>query len=441
MSLPGYPQYKDSEIPWVGRIPTAWSVYPLLSLVSERTESNAGMRENNLLSLSYGRIVRKDIEANDGLLPESFETYQIVEPGDIVLRLTDLQNDKRSLRSALVEERGIITSAYLEICPSKVQPRFLAYLLRAYDLTKVYYSMGGGLRQSMKFTDMKRMPQVVPSDDEQSAIVAFLDHETGKVDALIGGQEELLTLLAEKRRATISRAVTRGLDPEAPMKDSGVEWLGKVPAHWRVSPLKYLASLRSGGTPSKENLNFWDGDVPWASAKDLKVEQLGDTVEHITNLAVESGNASLLPAGTVLVVVRGMILARTFPVVETLTPMAINQDLKGLAPLEGLHSRFLAWLLRGSADESLLRLDEAGHGTKALRMDAWTSMRLPVPPIDEQSDIVRFLVSETAKLDNLKAEAERAIELLKERRSALIAAAVTGRIDVRNAVELEELAA
>lgn len=433
MSLPKYGEYKGSGIPWVGSVPSHWQVQPLLGVAAERSEPNTGMRENNLLSLSYGRIVRKDIDSNDGLLPESFETYQVIQRGDIVLRLTDLQNDKRSLRSAQVLERGIITSAYLALEPTGASSAFLAYLLRAYDLSKVFYSMGGGLRQSMKFDDLKRMPIAVPPEPEQDAIAAFLDREIAKIDALIAEQERLIALLAEKRQATISHAVTKGLNPNAPMKDSGVAWLGEVPAHWDVVPLKYLVELRSGGTPSKDNLDYWDGDIPWASAKDLKVERLGDTADHITQAAVESGAASLVRQGAILVVVRGMILARMFPVVETLVPMAINQDLKAVLPSARLNASFLAWLLRGSADESLQRLDEAGHGTKALRMDAWTSIQLPIPPLEEQALVAEFIAEATTRLDALRAEAGRAIDLLAERRSALIAAAVTGQIDVRHA--------
>ena len=431
MSLPMYPQYKDSGVTWIGQMPAHWRIQPLLSIAPERYDSNAGMLEDNLLSLSYGRIVRKDIESNDGLLPESFETYQIVRPNDIVFRLTDLQNDKRSLRTAIVEEQGIITSAYVAAKPSGINARYLNYLLRAYDVTKVFYSMGGGLRQSMKFSDIKRLPVIVPTVAEQTAIATFLDRETGKIDALIAEQNKLLALLGEKRQAIISHAVTKGLNPDVPMRDSGVAWLGEVPEHWRVCPLKFLVTFSSGGTPSKENLDYWDGDLPWASAKDLKVETLHDTSDHITQLAVDNRAASLLPAGTVLVVVRGMILARIFPVTQIAVPMAINQDLKGLHPTEALDSNYLAWLLRGSADESLQRLDEAGHGTKALRMDAWSSMQLPVPPRDEQIEIASFLDAETAKHDTLRSESERAITLLKERRSAVIAAAVTGQIDVR----------
>ena len=212
MSLPRYSEYKCSGIPWAGSVPAHWLVQPLLGVSSERYEPNVGMLEDNLLSLSYGRIVRKDIDSNDGLLPESFETYQIVHQGDIVLRLTDLQNDKRSLRSAHVQERGIITPAYLAIRPTGASSAFLAYLLRAYDLSKVFYSMGGGLRQSMKFADLKRMPIVIPPEREQAAIAAFLDRETAKIDMLVSKSEKAIELQKEHRTALISAAVTGKID-------------------------------------------------------------------------------------------------------------------------------------------------------------------------------------------------------------------------------------
>ncbi|MBA3754901.1 MAG: hypothetical protein H0X02_01130 [Nitrosomonas sp.] len=147
MSFPRYESYKDSGVEWVGDVPEHWEVMPFYSVASERVESNKGMVEDNLLSLSYGCIIQKDISTNDGLLPESFETYQIVRQGDIIFRLTDLQNDKRSLRTAIVEdEKGIITSAYLTAAPFSIVSGYLSYLLRAYDVVKVFYSMGGGTK-------------------------------------------------------------------------------------------------------------------------------------------------------------------------------------------------------------------------------------------------------------------------------------------------------
>lgn len=220
---------------------------------------------------------------------------------------------------------------------------------------------------------------------------------------------------------------------------SGVDWLGEVPTHWRVVPLKHLATFRSGGTPNKDRVDFWSGDVPWASAKDLKADVLADTIDHLSTLAVDSGAAALVPAGAVVVLVRGMMLARAFPVAMTAVPMAINQDLKALVVRPGLQSRYLAWLLRGASEESLSRIDEAGHGTKALRMEAWTSMLLPLPPEGEQELIANFLDRETAKIDALVEEQRRLIQLLKEKRQAVISHAVTRGLDPNSPTLAKEI--
>ena len=212
-------------------------------------------------------------------------------------------------------------------------------------------------------------------------------------------------------------------------KDSGVEWLGEVPGHWTVTPLKYVARFRSGGTPSKDRHAYWEGSIPWASSKDMKSEALSETIDHITELAIEEGAAALLPAGTVVVVVRGMILARAFPVALTEAEISINQDLKALEATGNVLAAFLAWYLRGTSDESLRRLDEAAHGTKALRMEAWASLPVSFPDIEEQVQIAAFLDRETAKIDALVAEQQNLIALLKENRQALISHAVTKGLD------------
>lgn len=368
--------------------------------------------------------------------------YTYFRDGDVAFaKITPcFENGKGALMTGLAHGVGFGTTelTVARPIPGLMSPGFLHWIFRSPNFRSEgeasMYGAGGQKRVPDDF--VRELLWAIPPDSERERIATFLDRETAKIDALIAEQEKLLALLAEKRQATISHAVTRGLNPDAAMKDSGVPWLGEVPAHWRVTPLKYLVSLRSGGTPSKERLEYWDGQVPWASAKDLKSEALTDTTEHLTDLAVESGAAALLPVGAVLVVVRGMILARMFPVTEIQVPMAINQDLKAVLPKPGLAASFLAWLLRGTADESLQRLDEAGHGTKALRMDAWTSMQLPIPPVAEQDEIVQFIAKRNVEFDRLAGAAKQVIELLKECRSALIAAAVTGKIDLREAVEV-----
>jgi type I restriction enzyme S subunit len=200
---------KDSGIEWIGEIPEGWEVLPLFAVVNENQKRNTNLVNNNLLSLSYGKIINKDIETNFGLLPESFETYQIVEKGYTILRLTDLQNDKRSLRSGYVPEKGIITSAYVGLIPSeKVDSKYLSDLLHAYDLMKIFYGLGNGVRQSMNYKDLKRMPLPIPPVHEQERISKYLASETAKVDILITDIQTQIEKLKEYRQSIISEAVT-----------------------------------------------------------------------------------------------------------------------------------------------------------------------------------------------------------------------------------------
>ncbi|MFX2621443.1 restriction endonuclease subunit S, partial [Enterobacter asburiae] len=218
-----------------------WNVKPTFSCCDASTTKNTDGLEYNVLSLSYGKIVSRDIDSNYGLLPESFNTYQLVDKGDTILRLTDLQNDKKSLRVGLVTQKGIITSAYLKLAVKKyLTPVFLYQILHSYDTMKVFYSMGNGLRQSMKFEDFRRLPLLIPTIPEQYSIITFLNHKITKIDQLIKKQYKLIELLKEKRQAVISHAVTKGLNPDVPMKDSGVEWLGNIPEHWILKRAKFI---------------------------------------------------------------------------------------------------------------------------------------------------------------------------------------------------------
>lgn len=227
---------------WFGIAPAGWKAAPLYGVARERKVPNRGLREQNLLSLSYGKIVRKDINASDGLLPASFETYQIVEPNDIVLRMTDLQNDKRSLRSGLVSERGIITSAYLTLALRHVDPRFMAYQFRAIDLMKVFYSMGGGLRQSIGFGDLKRLPLLIPPLQQQRAIADYLDREAAQIDAFIARNEELITLLTERRAAVVHDAILAAARPNS--VPTSLPWAPLLPRAWEIVPLGSIARER-----------------------------------------------------------------------------------------------------------------------------------------------------------------------------------------------------
>lgn len=202
-------EMKDSGIEWIGAIPAHWSIHPVYNYFGERKNKNSFGNEDNLLSLSYGRVIHKDINTSDGLLPESFNTYNIVEAGDIIIRPTDLQNDKRSLRTGLVKEHGIITSAYIDLCPLKqVDSRYFHFLLHAYDVMKVFYNMGNGVRQGLNYSEFSRLMVFEPPYEEQVAMADYLETKVTEVDAIIEQKKEQMAVLDAYKRSLIFEYVT-----------------------------------------------------------------------------------------------------------------------------------------------------------------------------------------------------------------------------------------
>lgn len=202
-------EMKDSGIEWIGLIPKHWDVHPVYSYFGERKNRNKFEKETNLLSLSYGNIIRKDINTNGGLLPENFNNYNIVEANDIIIRPTDLQNDKHSLRTGLVTEHGIITSAYIDLHPKKdVNSKFFHYLLHAYDLMKVFYNMGNGVRQGLNYSEFSRLMVYFPLPNEQEEIVEYLNTKCAEIDGAIEEKKEQLETLEQYKKSLIYEYVT-----------------------------------------------------------------------------------------------------------------------------------------------------------------------------------------------------------------------------------------
>jgi type I restriction enzyme, S subunit len=425
MPAPSVHPMKDSGMGWVGKIPAHWSIQPFYSFAEEVVHSNTGLKERNLLSLSYGRLVRKDMDRLEGLTPASFEGYNIIEANDIVFRLTDLQNDRTSLRSARAQERGIITSAYVTVRP-KSSPRFFEYLMRSYDTSKVFYGIGGGIRQSMKFADLKRIPVLVPTDDEMANIVSYLDRATARIDTLIAKKTRFIELLREKRQALITHAVTRGLDVGVPMKDSGVEWLGEVPAHWDVVPATALF------TESKERAR--DSDQMLSATQKYGVIPLADFEEmeqrQVTKATVNLEMRKHVEVGDFVISMRsmdgGLERARAAGSVRSsYSVLRAGPDVEG---------RYFGAVLKSSLYIQALRLTSNFiRDGQDLSFTHVRKVRLPKPGLEEQAVIADYLDRATARIDTLAVKTERSIELLREHRVTLITAAVTGKIDLRNA--------
>ena len=213
-------------------------------------------------------------------------------------------------------------------------------------------------------------------------------------------------------------------------RDSGVEWLGEIPAHWVVVRMWQVCEAISGGTPKRDEPCYWDGTIPWVSPKDMKSRLLGDTKEKVTERGRQNAGLKLIPSPAVLVVVRGMILAHSFPVAVSTVPLTINQDMKALKLRTRIEPRFFGWLLDGISRRILSTIvEKAAHGTRAIRMDHWRIVDLPLPPVIEQTTVADFLDRETAKIDALVAKKERLSDLLQEKRTALITRAVTKGLD------------
>ncbi|NHM20599.1 restriction endonuclease subunit S [Tritonibacter mobilis] len=435
-----YADYRSSDTDWLGRIPASWEAVPLKHIADfvngaafkPEQWSEQGAPIIRIENLNGGT----DFNHFEGDVEERYHVKQ----GDILFGWSG--NRGTSFGPFIWSRPGhfLLNQHIFNVRGFSGDQGWFYWCLKA--VTEYVEQQAHGIIGMVHVTkgNLGRIRVPLPPLAEQQAIAAFLDRETAKLDGLVEEQRRLIALLKEKRQAVISHAVTRGLDPTAPLKPSGIDWLGDIPAHWEAVPLKYLTTFKSGGTPSKTNLAYWDGDVPWVSARDLKTAVITDSTYHITQQAVDDGAASLVPIGSILVLVRGMTLAHSFPVCIAGVPTAINQDLKALTPNAGTDGGFLAWSLRGLAEQSLSRIDEAGHGTKALRMEAWTPMEIPLPPEPEQCRIAVALEEKMARLDALTAEATRAIALLQERRAALISAAVTGKIDVRDSGSDEEAA-
>ena len=434
-TLQPYSSYKPSPNPWVGQIPQHWQAAPGKAVYLTKQMTNVGMRESTVLSLSYGRLRIRDEAELHGLVPASFETYQIIQPGDIVCRPTDLQNDWNSLRFGHSNYRGIITSAYLclQTRPG-IDPRYGHLLLHAYDLKKVFYGLGSGLRQNLGWSDFKYLPCLVPPLEEQAAIVRYLDHTGELINRYIRAKERLIVLLEEQRQAVMHQAVTRGLDPNVRLKPSSVEWLGDVPEHWETLRVGHFAKVGNGSTPSRSNAAYWtDGVHPWLNSSSVNQGIIMKADQFVTDLALLECHLPSLRPGSVLVGITGQGRTRGMSAVLDIDA-TINQHIAFITPKTTRASSYYLQMCLNAAYSELRAISSASGSTKAaLTCEDIKHFKIVLPPREEQERLLKQVRSELARVDNAIAHARRQIALTNEYRTRLIADVVTGQIDVRGA--------
>lgn len=448
MSLPKYPHYKPSGVQWLGEVPAHWELKRLrrcLQLNPSKSEIACESRNKEVSFLPMEAI------GDDGRLDLSrtrpvneVETgYTYFRDGDVTLaKITPcFENGKGALMTGLVGGFGFGTTELIVArpAPGRLSSEFLNWLFCSPNFRRegeaCMYGAGGQKRVPDDF--VRTLVWAVPPVGEQTAIAHFLDHETAKIDALIAEQEKLIHLLAEKRQATISHAVTRGLDPAAPMKDSGVAWLGEVPAHWTVCPIKLVARIGNGSTPNRDNPDYWaEEGFPWLNSSVVNQDEVSEAERFVTELALAECHLPVIEPPAILVGITGQ--GKTRGMATRLAFKAtVNQHLAYIKPTLGrIDEKFLLRIFEAVYLHLRTESEGAGSTKGAITCEQLGNLRIPVPNLAEQIEIAAKIETETTRLDALRAEAERAIALLKERRAAFIAAAVTGQIDVRQNSEI-----
>lgn len=401
---------KDSGIPWIGQIPEEWNILPTSSLFYEHKQRNRDLEENNLLSLSYGKIKRKDINTQEGLLPQTFDNYNIINNGDIVFRLTDLQNDKKSLRTGLCNERGIITSAYLTIrAKEEASSSYFHYLFHTYDVCKVFYGLGDGVRQGMGYNDLRSLLIFCPPLSEQERIADFLDSKCAEIDEMIALQEKTVEELKAYKQSIITEAVTKGLNPDAPMKDSGIPWIGLIPQGWNTIRLKQLCNIKTGSQDTINRVD--DGQYPFF-VRSPKVERI--------NSYCYDGEAILM-AGD------GVGAGRVFH--HYIGKFDCHQRVYYLHEFRGINTRYLYHFL----SYNFYKLIDAGSAKStvdSVRLPMLTNFVITIPSKKEQREIVSYIDKKGQEIDSLIEIKQQKAEELKTYKKSLIYEYVTGKKEV-----------
>lgn len=426
-----YPEYKDSGVEWLGEVPNHWKTVSISRLFSR--VKRTGYTEKELLSVyrDYGVIPKSSRDDNNNKPSEDLSPYQLVEPNDLVM------NKMKAWQGsiAISEYEGIVSPAYFVYKPNNVlfelaHPRYVHYLLRNPIYVTQYLSRSKGIRVNQWDLDpdeFRNIELLLPDKTEQEKIYCFLDHETAKIDDLIAKQQQLIELLKEKRQAVISQAVTKGLNPDVPMKDSGVEWLGEVPEHWKLIKFSHCVSIRSGQVDPRK---FPYCDY-WLIAPNHIVSGEGRIInlETAKDQGADSGKYLCRTGEVIYSKIRPALVKACLSPSDT---VLCSADMYPMTSYNGLTNNFLLLYLLSDVFTRFAVNQADRVAMPKINRESLSDCKIPVPPIDEQEKICSHAREALEKLDVLLQKSQLTIEIFQERRTALISAAVTGKIDVRD---------
>ncbi|MGP5302274.1 restriction endonuclease subunit S [Psychrobacter celer] len=439
-----YPDYKDSGVPWLGEIPSHWEVIDnkyLFNFSRGLTITKANLVDEGIPCINYGEVHSKygfEVDPKIHKLKcvpkeyvEKFD-YALLNRGDFIF--ADTSEDYKGSGNFTYLNSDEMTFAGYHTVVARLKtdddPRFMAYLFDSNEFrTQVKTRVSGVKVFSITHNILKNVSVWIPSKSEQQAIVNFLDDKLNHIDTLISKQQQLIEKLAEQRSAVITHAVTKGLDPDAPMKDSGVEWLGDIPEHWDSFKITHLVeTIGSGTTPKSSNSNYYaDEGTLWVTTSELRESVIADTKKKLTEDALQDySTLKVFPINSVAIAMYGATIGRLGILGEEAT---FNQACCVYSESEKIHYKFLyywLWYRR----PILISLSNGG-GQPNLNQDDLRKLVIPIPAIKEQEEIVNYLDNKTQKIDKMSEATTDIITKLQEYRAALITQAVTGKIDVR----------
>lgn len=429
-------EMRDSGIPWIREIPKEWTIELIGNQVKEVNNPNTNGLEDNALQFKMGSIISKS-RGDSKYNPETLEGYNIVDKGVIMLNGLNLSFDLISQRVGLVRERGVITSTYLAVKPSNnIDSEYLTYLFKAYDNCKAFHSMGRGLRQTLSYGELRKYLLLYPSLAEQQRIAEFLDRKCAEVDEMIGLQEQIIEELKAYKQSVITEAVTKGLNPATPMRDSGIDWIGSIPEHWETRPFKAFYKTTKGLNITKENLV--ESGMPVISYGQIHSKlNSGVRVDEAlirfvpeeyltTNPECLSKQHDLFFADTS----EDREGAGNVVYIDIDTPIFAGYHTIIARPSEKVKSKYFAYLIQTDAWRCQLRSRVSGVKVFSISQKFINQTSVIIPPISEQQAIADYLDEKCADIDSLIQTKQSKIDSLKEYKKSIIYEYVTGKREV-----------
>ena len=439
-SFKPYPSYKDSGVKWLGKIPAHWGLKRLKRIVEFRGGGTPSKDNLDYWSGDIPWVSPKDmkvsvvVDTEEKITPQAVceSATKLVPPGAVLLvvRSGILIH---SIPAALSGREVTLNQDLKALIPrSALLPEYLLFLISGMQTELLAeWKKEGATVESLEMDLIAQTQTPLPGEGEQRAIAAFLDHETAKIDALIAKNERLIELLQEKRTALITQAVSKGLDPNVPMKDSGVEWLDKIPAHWEVKRLKCLSSVNDETLSEKTDPLF---ELVYVDIGGVDQNRgIVKREEHIFEKAPSRARRIVKDGDIIISTVRTYLRAIA-PIQNPEPNLICSTGFAVVRPSSGLQSEFAAYALRAVYFVEQVVANSVGVSYPAIDAGKMSGFTLPIPDVEDQRAIAAFLNRETAKIDDLIAKIQVAIERLKEYRTATISAAVTGKIDVRGTI-------